>query len=160
MRKNRIFLGIVLIGFGLFYCISKWNIASLQSFNNWTTPLFITSIALLVQSFKTKEHYYIFPGIVIFGFGFHFFAMNHFSFWPHHWSVLILFISIGMIFQSRKTRADLLPGIVLFIMGLFFLFNEQLSKMLGSLQTQFSSFQQYWPIIVALIGCYFLFSKK
>ncbi|MBP0723907.1 hypothetical protein J5Y03_01755 [Bacillus sp. RG28] len=160
MRKNRLFLGILLIGFGLFYFISKWHIASLQSFNDWTTPLFITSIALLVQAFKGKEYYYIFPGIVVFGFGFHFYALKHFSFWPHHWSVLILFISIGMILQSRKTRADLLPGVILFIIGLFLLFNEKLSTMLGSLQTQISSFQQYWPIIIAVIGCYFLFSKK
>lgn len=160
MRKNRLFIGILLIGFGLFYFISKWQIPSLQFLNYWTTPLFITGIALLLQAFKGKEQQYIFPGIIVLGFGIHFYASSHIEAWPDHWSVLTLIISIGMLFQSKKGKGDLLPGILLFIMSLFFLFNEKLTTMLSSLSFQVSYFQKYWPILIAVIGLYLLFKKK
>ena len=160
MKKNRLFIGILLIGFGMYYLISKWQIPSLQIFTYWTTPILITGIALLFQAFKGKESHYIFPGIIVLGFSIHFYAIEHIKNWPNHWSVLTLVISIGMLFQSRKGKGDLLPGILLFIMSLFFLFNEKLTTMLTSLQSQVSYFQQYWPILIAVIGLYLLFSKK
>ncbi|WP_430509625.1 LiaF transmembrane domain-containing protein [Gottfriedia solisilvae] len=160
MKKNRLFIGILLIGFGLYYFISKWHVPSLNIFTYWTTPILITGIALLVQAFKGKETHYVFPGFIVLGFGIHFYAISHVDSWPNHWSVLTLIISIGMLFQSQRGKGDLLPGILLFIMSLFFLFNEKLTTMLSSLQSQVSYFQQYWPVLIALIGLYLLFSKK
>lgn len=160
MKKNRLFIGMLLIGFGLYYFISKWQTPSLLAFTYWTTPIIITGIALLVQAFKGRETHFIFPGFIVLGFGVHFYANTHIEAWPEHWSVLTLIISIGMLFQSQKGKGDLLPGILLFIMSLFFLFNEKLTTMLGSLQSQVSFFQQYWPILIAVSGLYLLFSKK
>ncbi|MGG0176674.1 hypothetical protein [Gottfriedia acidiceleris] len=160
MKKNRLFIGILLIGFGIYYLISKWQVPALHIFTFWTTPILITGIALLVQAIKGRETHYVFPGLVVLGFGIHFYAIEHFQNWPNHWSVLTLIISIGMLLQSRKGKGELLPGLLLFIMSLFFLFNEKLATMLSSLQSQVSFFQNYWPILIAVIGLYLLFSKK
>ncbi|MFB7140933.1 hypothetical protein ACFCYN_14865 [Gottfriedia sp. NPDC056225] len=160
MKKNRLFIGILLIGFGIYYLISKWKVPALHFFTYWTTPIVITGIALLVQAFKGREFQYVFPGVVVLGFGIHFYAIEHFQSWPNHWSILTLIISLGMLLQSQKGKGDLLPGLLLFIMSLFFLFNDKLSSMLSSIQSQVSYFQQYWPIFIAVVGLYLLFSKK
>ncbi len=160
MKSHNLFSGVILIGFGLYYLMERFNIALLQDLHTWPTLLCITGIAFFVQAYKAKHYDSILPGVIFFGFGVHFHVITTYHLWSNNIGVFILIISLGLLLQSNKTRSGYLPGIVLLFVSLFLLFNDKLLEILGFVQTEIISTFSLWAIILIGLGSILLFIKK
>lgn len=160
MKSHSLFSGVILIGFGLYYLLERFNIALLQNLHTWPTLLCITGIAFFVQAYKTKHYDSILPGVIFFGFGIHFHVITTYHLWSNNIGVFILIISLSLLLQANKTRSGYLPGIVLLLVSLSLLFNDKLLKILGLVQTELISTFSLWAIILIGLGFVLLFVKK
>jgi hypothetical protein len=103
MKNQRIFPGIILIGFGAYFLLQQSGITIFQQFFTWPTLLIIVGIAFLGQGFSANDHEAILPGVIMAGFGLHFHLVGKVSFWPsNNIGMLILIISIGFFYAISK----------------------------------------------------------
>ena len=54
MKNQRIFPGIILIGFGAYFFLQQTGITIFQQFSTWPTLLIIVGIAFLGQGYSGK----------------------------------------------------------------------------------------------------------
>lgn len=160
MKKQSIFPGIILVGIGGYLLLQQLNVTVFDGFFSWPTIVMIIGIALLIHAYTLNDHSNIFPGIVLTGFGFHFHHVNQLSFWPDHFSMLILIVSIGMLLRYLKTKAGLSHGLLLLAISLLFLKYDLFMGWLSFFKDGFSFIIRFWPILLIGAGIYLLFIKK
>ena len=78
------------------------------------------------------------------------------KFWPSHFGIFILIISIGFILQSRKTKSGMFYGITLSILAIFILFYDKVTSLLSLTQNVVN----FWPFVLMAFGVYVLFFRK
>lgn len=154
MKNQRLFIGTLLIGIGGFFLLDSLNLPFAQAFLHWPIILIIIGIAFLVNGTIGKEQHALFPGVLLFGLGFHFFAKLSIPSWPDSWGMYTLIIGIAFLFQknAKFTTAFLLIGI-----SIIELFYSDLEIWKSVLVTYLS---KYWPLILIGFGVYFMFFKK
>ncbi|RBW71574.1 LiaF transmembrane domain-containing protein [Bacillus taeanensis] len=158
MKKQGIFLGVLLIGMGLYFLLNNFPLPFLEPLNSWPTFLIIIGLAFLAQSFLNHDHYALFPGILLLGFGIHFHLSKLVVFWPKTWGIYTLIVSISFLITYQRTRnGGLLIGMMLLILSLAELFYKGFQEWMGA---NLLIIEQIWPIGFIAIGLYFLFSKK
>ena len=89
MKGQRIFPGIILIGFGLYFFLERAQIHIFTGFYTWPTLFCIVGLAFLLQAYYGKDVHAILPGVILFGFGAHFHLVQLIrflaqSFWYFH----------------------------------------------------------------------------
>lgn len=156
MKAQRIFPGITLIGFGLYFLLERSHITIFKGFYSWPTLLCIVGLAFLIQAYYGKDHNVILPGIILFGFGAHFHLVKLLDTWPNHYGIFILIISIGFILQARKTKSGMFYGVTLCILAIFILFYDKVTSLLSLTQNVIS----FWPFVLMAFGVYVLFFRK
>lgn len=156
MKAQRIFPGIILIGFGLYFFLERSQITFFSGFYSWPTFLCIVGLAFLIQAYYGKDNQSILPGVILFGFGAHFHLIKHVAAWPHHFGIFILIISIGFILQARKTKLGMFYGVTLCILAVFILFYDKVTSLLNFTQNVIS----FWPFVLMAFGVYVLFFRK
>ena len=77
MKQSKTFIGVLLIGFGLFFVLQQYSIPILSRFDTWPTILIILGMAFLAQGYLNKQPESILPGGILTGLGIHFHALHH-----------------------------------------------------------------------------------
>lgn len=160
MKKQRIFPGIILIGFGLYFFLEHSAIEIFPGFFSWPTLLCIVGIAFLVQAYSGNEYESILPGVILLGFGAHFHIANNLEIWPDNLGIFILIISLGFILRTRKTNSGMMHGLILFTVAILTLFYDKIITSFGILETGTDSIEKFWPFVLMAIGVYILLRKK
>jgi hypothetical protein len=160
MKGQRLFPGMILIGFGIYFYLQQSTITIFREFYTWPTLLIIVGAAFLVQGYKGREYESILPGTILTGFGLHFHILNKISIWPDHMGVFILIISLGFLLRYQKSGNGMFQGVLFLILAIILLFYDKVLKWLGFLQGGVDVIREFWPIIIVLIGVYLLLIKK
>lgn len=160
MKNQRIFPGIILIGFGAYFFLQQSGITIFKEFYTWPTLLIIVGIAFLGQGYIGKDYEAILPGIILLGFGVHFHVVGHLSFWPNQIGTFILIIALGFFLRYQKTRTGLFEGILFLILALLSLFYNKIATYLGLLENGVSTAWRFLPILLIIVGVYTLFMKR
>lgn len=72
MKQSKTFIGVLLIGFGLFFVLQQYSIPILSRFDTWPTILIILGMAFLAQGYLNKQPESILPGGILTGLRLHF----------------------------------------------------------------------------------------
>ncbi|MCY9139245.1 LiaF transmembrane domain-containing protein [Peribacillus frigoritolerans] len=160
MKTHRIFPGIVLIGFGLYFFLEHSQIEIFPGFFSWPTLLCIVGAAFLIQAYSGNEYESILPGVILLGFGAHFHIAENLEMWPDDIGIFILIISLGFILRARKTNSGMFHGMVIFIVSITFLFYDKITTSFGIVETTTANIERFWPFALMAIGIYFLVRKK
>jgi hypothetical protein len=161
MKNHRIFPGVILIGFGAYFLLQQINMTIFQQFFSWPTLLIIVGIAFLGQGYTAKDYESILPGVIITGFGLHFHLVNHLAFWPHNTiGMLILIISFGFFLRFQKVNNGLFQAFLFLIIAVLLLFYDKIAGYFGLLQNGMSIIWKFWPVLLIVVGIYFLLKKK
>jgi hypothetical protein len=160
MKNQKIFPGIILIGFGAYFFMQQSGISIFEKFYTWPTLLIIVGLAFLGQGYMAKDYEAILPGVILLGFGVHFHVVGHLAFWPNQIGTFILIIALGFFLRFQKTKSGLFQAFLFLILALLSLFYSKIASHLGLLENSVSIAWKFWPIILIIIGIYFLFIKK
>ncbi|MDP4087500.1 MAG: DUF5668 domain-containing protein [Bacillota bacterium] len=160
MKNQKIFPGIILIGFGAYFFMQQSGISVFEKFYTWPTLLIIVGLAFLGQGYMAKDYEAILPGVILLGFGVHFHVVGHLAFWPNQIGTFIMIIALGFFLRYQKTKSGLFQAFLFLILALLSLFYSKIASHLGLLENSVSIAWKFWPIILIVIGIYFLFIKK
>ena len=160
MKGQKIFPGMILIGFGIYFYLQQSNISIFREFYTWPTLLIIVGAAFLTQGYKGKDYESILPGTILTGFGLHFHIINKVSVWPDHIGIFILIISLGFLLRYQKTGNGFFQGVLFLILAIILLFYDKVLMWFGLLQDGVNVIRDFWPLIIVLIGVYLLFFRK
>ncbi|WP_106497001.1 LiaI-LiaF-like domain-containing protein [Lentibacillus sp. Marseille-P4043] len=160
MKKQNSFAGYLLIGLGAFFLLRELKLPIVTDFYSWTTLLIIIGLALLIHSYSSKDYQNLFTGTIILGLGIHFHGVNHYTFWIDHWAVYPLIVGIAFIVRYLRTKKGLLPGVILVIVSLLLIFSIRLPVWFNWIYTIVDLIERFWPIIIIIIGIYFLKKRK
>ncbi|PWA06393.1 hypothetical protein DCC39_17435 [Pueribacillus theae] len=158
MRNHHIFIGILLLGVGLFFFLDSLHVTFIQTLLDWQFILIVIGIAFLAHGFLGKEAASFFPGTLLLGLGIHFFAAANVEFWPKSWGMYTLIVGVAFLVQYFKTKkGGFLTACILIMISLLELFYANFQLILMKVETLFKGF---WPILLIGLGLYFLFFKK
>ncbi|CAM3748148.1 LiaI-LiaF-like domain-containing protein [Mesobacillus zeae] len=160
MKNQRIFPGVILIGFGIYFYLQQENIEFFQDFHSWPTLMAIVGIAFLVQGYWGKDYDSILPGAIFLGLGVHFHIAGRLEIWPGHLGAFILIIALGFLLRYQKTGTGLIHGILFLALAALLLFYGKMSAMPFMLKPGIASLWQFWPAILILAGVFLLLVKK
>jgi hypothetical protein len=160
MKKQGIFPGIILIGFGLYFLFQQLQLQIFQDFFSWPSFLVIIGIALFGQAYSSKDYHNLLPAFILTGLGIHFHSISYFSFWPDHLPMFMLIVGIGFLLRYQKTKNGLSSGLFLLVLSVFLLYYDSFMNWLSLLKNGFSLLHKFWPIMMIVVGFYLLFFKK
>jgi len=160
MKNPRIFPGIILIGFGIFFFLQQTNLPLVAQFMTWPTLLMIVGVAFLCQGYAGTDYEAILPGVILTGFGFHFHVVNRLAIWPDALGVFILIIALGFLLRYQKTRNGLFQGVLFLSLAGLLLFYNQVMSWFGLLENKITIIGKFWPVALILVGAYLLFFKR
>lgn len=160
MKNQKIFAGIILLGFGFYFYLSQNNLELFKDYITWPSLFIIVGIAFLVQGYSGKNYEAILPGVIFAGFGLHFHVVHKLSIWPNNMGIFLLIISLGFLLQYQKTRNGLFQGMLFLILSIILLFYDKVIGTLGLLENRVNTVWKYSPVALIIIGLIFLFKKK
>lgn len=160
MKNQKVFAGIILISFGLYFYLSQNHIELFKEYITWPTLFIIVGIAFLVQGYSGKNYEAILPGVIFAGFGFHFHVVHKLAIWPDNMGIFILIISLGFLLQYQKTRNGLFQGLLFLILSIILLFYDKVVSTLGLLENRANIIWKYSPVALIIIGVILLFRKR
>ncbi|MCM3717030.1 LiaI-LiaF-like domain-containing protein [Fictibacillus phosphorivorans] len=157
MKQQSKFSGFILIGIGLFFFAMQMNIEIIQPYLTWPTLILIIGLALLMQAGSGKDASHLFSGVFLTGLGIHFHALGKIPSWPEPLQMITLLTGIAFLIQYKKGKDGLLPGLLLTGLSLWLIFFNQNTP---SVENIFAEAKNFWPIILMVLGAYFIFFKK
>ncbi|MDR7001457.1 LiaI-LiaF-like domain-containing protein [Neobacillus niacini] len=161
MKNQRIFPGIILIGFGAYFLLQQSHITLFKQFYTWPTLLLIIGAAFLGQGYTAKDHEGILPGVIMFGFGLHFHFVGHVSFWPNNTiGMLMLIISLGFFLRFQKANTGLFQAFLFLFLAVLLLFYDKIAGYLGFVQNGLTFVGKFWPVLLMIVGIYFILKRK
>ena len=155
--KNGIFPGILLIGIGCYFLLKQLNFPFLHAAFTWPTLLIIIGIAFIAQAYLANEYNSIVPGVVLTGLGVHFHAQHYIPFWPDHWAVYTLIVSLALLLKYYKTKNGLVVGIILLVISLLGLFYDGFISWMNWIGELVGWIEKFWPAALIIFGLYLLF---
>ncbi|MDY0408593.1 hypothetical protein [Paracerasibacillus soli] len=94
------------------------------------------------------------------GLGVHFHGLEHYSFWIDHWAAYPLIVGIALFLRALKTKRGFFISIILIGISLLMIFTIQIPEWFQWIYTVLGFLEQYWPIVLILIGAYILIKRK
>ncbi len=159
MKQSKTFLGVLLIGFGLFFVLQQYAIPFLSRFDTWPTILIVLGAAFLAQGYLNKQHESILPGGILLGLGLHFHALDQSGGWIDHWGMYTLIVGFSFLLRAHKTNQGIMAGLILIIISLIGISSITLPRWFGWIDYLFSQIEQFWPFLLIGIGAFLLFKK-
>ncbi|MFC4022625.1 LiaI-LiaF-like domain-containing protein [Oceanobacillus longus] len=156
MKKTNSLLAYLLIGIGIYFLLREMKIPILTNFYSWQTLLIIIGLALLIHSYTSKTYQNLFVGTIVLGLGIHLHGVQHYSFWIDHWGVILLIIGIAFIVRYAKTKKGLLPGLLLILLAVLFIFSINLPAYFDWIYSIIDLLERFWPIVLIVIGFYLM----
>lgn len=160
MKKKTIFSGFILIFFGLFYYLQRYEISFLEHLSSWPTLLIVVGLAFLLQAYFARDDYSIFPGVILTGFGLHFYLIDQVSTWPDDVGIFIFIIGFGLLLQHRKTGVGLFFGFLFLVLSIVMLFYNNVIEWTDKLTYDMTPIFDLWPFLFIFSGIYLLFFKR
>lgn len=160
MKKQNSFAAYILIGIGVYFLLKELKIPIITDFYSWPTLLIIIGIALLIHSYSSKDYQHLFSGTVVLGLGIHFHGLEHYSFWIDHWAVYLLIVGVAFIIRALRTKKGFIIGIILTGLAILLIFSVQLPGWTGWIYDVTAAIEDFWPVILIVIGIYWLKKKK
>lgn len=160
MKNQRIFPGIILMGFGAYFFLQQTGVAVFAQFYSWSTLLMIAGIAFLGQGYIAKEYEAILPGVILTGFGLQFHAASQLAIFNNQNGFFIFIIALGFLLRYQKTHSGLFQTILFLILAIFLLFYDKMAGYLGVIQNQAATGWKFWPILLIVVGFILLYKKK
>ena len=158
MKKQNLYVGIILIGFGAYFLLNEWNLPFLSAFNNWPTVLIIIGLGLFIQALMSKDYGNLFPAVLLIGLGIHFHFRGSWLWWPDGWAVYTFIFGVALLVRYYKERKDgLFIGIILVVISLLNFFYQSFQLLMGKL---FNTIGNLWPLLLIAFGFYLIFSHK
>ncbi|MET3697360.1 hypothetical protein SAMN05877753_105268 [Bacillus oleivorans] len=157
--KNRIFPGILLLGFGCYFFIDDW-IPGWGFLQSWPTLLAIIGLAFLGQAYIGKDYESIIPGVIFTGIGIHFHVVSQLALWASHFGVFVLVIALGFLLYYQKKGDGLAVGLSFLILAVFLLFSDKVATGIGVLESSIAFIQRFWPLVFIIFGLVLLFFKR
>jgi hypothetical protein len=74
--------------------------------------------------------------------------------------MLILIISLGFFLRFQKTSKGLFQAFLFLILAVLLLFYNQMAGYFGILQNGISFIWKFWPVLLIVVGIYFILKKK
>ncbi|MGP4080587.1 hypothetical protein ACTWQL_11755 [Pseudalkalibacillus sp. R45] len=153
--KQGMFPGTLIAGLGVYFLARQWSVPFIGEIGALPAFLLIIGIAFLLQK---NEPYALFSGVVICGIAVHYYASGNIANWPSLWIVYFLSIGVGFILQYNKTKqGGLWIGAALIIVSLIALFS---TNTIGIINTIVNYTEQFWAVILIVIGFYLMRRKK
>ncbi|MFD2446248.1 LiaI-LiaF-like domain-containing protein [Bacillus sp. CGMCC 1.16607] len=160
MKNQRIFPGMILIGFGAYFYLQQSQITLFKEFYTWPTLLIIVGIAFLGQAYIAKDYDGILPGTILLGFGVHFHVVHKLAIWPDHIGTFILIIALGFLLRYQKLGVGLFQGLLFLALAGLLLFYDKIVSWIGVLENRVTVAWKFWPAVLILIGIYLLLKKE
>lgn len=160
MKNQRIFPGIILIGFGAYFYLQQTQLNLFKEFYTWPTLLIIVGVAFLGQAYIANEFEAILPGTILLGFGVHFHVVNKLALWPDHIGAFILIIALGFLLRYQKLGTGLFQGLLFLALAGLLLFYDKIASWFGLIENGVSLAWKFWPAVLIVIGVYLLFKKE
>jgi hypothetical protein len=160
MKQKKYIPAVTLIGFGIYFYLMKSTIIPFDGFYTWPTLLAIVGIAFSVQFYVGNDPESILPGILLFGLGVHFHLRHFIHFWPDDTSILFLLLAIGFLLRAQKTKQGNLPGLVFLMIAIIQMFYSKMKPLPYNLENGLFGITAFWPILIIIVGVYFLLNKK
>jgi hypothetical protein len=160
VKNQRIFPGIILIGFGAYFFLQQTQLNIFKEFYTWPTLLAIVGIAFLGQAYIARDYESILPGTILLGFGIHFHIVHKLAIWPDHIGTFILIIALGFLLRYQKLGNGLFQGLLFLVLAGLLLFYDKIVGWLGLLENGVSLAWKFWPAVLMIIGVYLLFKKE
>lgn len=158
MKKQNLFVGIILIGFGAYFLLNEWHLPFLGAFTSWPTVLIIIGLGLFIQAIISKDYGNLFPAVILIGLGIHFHFRGHWSWWPDGWAVYTFIFGVALLVRYYKERKEgLFIGIILVAISLLNYFYQSFQLLTGKL---FNMIGNLWPLLLIAFGFYLIFSHK
>jgi hypothetical protein len=160
LKNQRIFPGVILIGFGAYFFLQQTQINLFKEFYTWPTLLMIVGIAFLGQAYIAKDYEAILPGTILLGFGIHFHVEHKLDVWPDHIGAFVLILALGFLLRYQKLRTGLFNGLLFLILAGLLLFYDKMVGWFGIIEDGMSLAWKFWPAILILAGLVLLFKKE
>ncbi|UUI38247.1 LiaF transmembrane domain-containing protein [Oceanobacillus oncorhynchi] len=159
MKRKHSLLAYLCIGIGIFLLLRELRIPFFVDLYSWQSFLIVIGIGIIIHSYTTKTYQNLFIGTLLFGIGIHLHGIKHYSFWIDDWSVYFIIIGLAFIIRYTKTKKGFFLGLFSILLGLLFLFSEQLSIYTSWLEPIVSLLERFWPILLILLGMFMLKRK-
>lgn len=160
MKNETYFSSVIFIGLGLFLLLQPYHIPFMENLFSWPTLLLIVGIAFLIQAYAGKEYGTIIPGVVLTGIGVHYHIIAHFDINPNHTGVIILLVALGYLLRYVKTGIGLFQGLIFLAVAIFLLFVHYIKEWTVIQGMDIPFLENIWPIVLIIIGLYYLFKRK
>lgn len=160
MKNQRIFPGIILLGFGLYYFLQQAGVSIFPQFYSWPTLMLIAGIAFLGQGYIAKDYEAILPGVILAGFGLHFHTTSQIAIFNNQNGFFIFIIALGFLLRYQKTHSGLFQTVLFLILAIILLFYDQMSGYLGLIQNRAATGWRFWPVLLIIAGFLLLYKKK
>ncbi|CEI83913.1 hypothetical protein BN997_03839 [Oceanobacillus oncorhynchi] len=159
MKRKHSLLAYLCIGIGIFLLLRELRVPFFVDLYSWQSFLIVIGIGIIIHSYTTKTYQNLFIGTLLFGIGIHLHGVKHYSFWIDDWSVYFIIIGLAFIIRYTKTKKGFFLGLFSILLGLLFLFSEQLSIYTSWLEPIVSLLERFWPILLILLGMFMLKRK-
>lgn len=159
MKKKHSLLAYLCIGIGIFLLLRELRIPFFVDLYSWQSFLIVIGIGIIIHSYTTKTYQNLFIGTLLFGIGIHLHGVKHYSFWVDDWSVYFIIIGLAFIIRYTKTKKGFFLGVLSILLGLLFLFSDQLSLYTSWLEPIVSLLERFWPVLLILLGMFMLKRK-
>lgn len=160
MKKKHSLIAYLCIAIGIYFLLKELKLPFLTDFYSWQTLLMIIGLGILIHSYTTRAFTNLFAGTLLLGVGIHLHGVKHYDFWLEHWAVYLIIIGLALLVRYSKTKKGLLAGISFIVVGLIFIFSNQLSFYTEWINPIIHLFERFWPIVLILIGFYLLRRKR
>ncbi|KSU88550.1 MULTISPECIES: LiaF transmembrane domain-containing protein [Priestia] len=160
MKKQSIFFGVLLVGFGIFFLVDELNLKIAEHLYTWPLLLVLVGVALGAQCRISQDYSNVLASYILITLGGHFYVSDWLPFWPQHTSMVILMIALSFLLSAKKSKTGLFQGILLLLIALFMMFSNNLNQFAPAVENGVNYLATFWPILFLLIGLYLLFSKR
>ncbi|MBB6448331.1 membrane-bound ClpP family serine protease [Geomicrobium halophilum] len=158
MKRNNIFIGMIFIGFGVYYLTQEITPTLAEHWLSWETLLIWIGLALSMDGFIRRNGTTLLPGIFMVGMGLHFHAIAIYPNWPTHAGMIATLLGIACLITYLKTKKEFLfIGILLMCIGFLFIFFEPLVQ---RIETATETYAFIWPLLLIVTGFILLFKRQ
>ncbi|WP_152654771.1 hypothetical protein [Oceanobacillus sp. CFH 90083] len=159
MKRKHSLLAYLCIGIGVFLLLRELRIPFFVDLYSWQSLLIVIGLGIIAHSYTTKTYQNLFIGTLLFGVGIHLHGVKQYPFWIDDWSIYLIIIGLSFIVRYTKTKKGFFLGASSILLGLIFLFAEQLSIYTSWLAPIVSFLERFWPILLILLGIIMLKRK-
>ncbi|MCM3769940.1 MULTISPECIES: LiaF transmembrane domain-containing protein [Priestia] len=160
MKKQSMFFGVLLVGFGIFFLLNELHMSIAAKVYTWPVLLILIGAALLTESALSQDHSNLLASYILITLGIHFYVSEQISFWPTNISMVVFMVAISFLLSARKAKSGFFQGGTLLIIAILMMFSDRLKLFLPKVEDGVNYLTTFWPILLLLVGLYLLFFKR